>query len=227
MYIAKTVKKYGKIYRRILIIGNYSNPEVRQEAYEKRLTEMYASEKYTEHNIYPSTNTEYIYAIIAMCLELKGLGLSDKEIIDKINRGLSLRRNFFKNLIRCIDLLPNSYQIAEKWNISDHAKRVQDGSIYYDIFEVSDGKIEYSISKCMYVEMFETYGIRPLCKIFCMTDTTAYSNLEKHVLCKIFCMTDTTAYSNLEKHVKFIRYSDLSDGDSCHDIIMDKRKMKR
>ena len=147
MYIAKTVKKYGKIYRRILGIGNYSNPEVRQEAYEKRLTEMYASEKYKEHNIYPSTNTEYIYAIIAMCLELKGLGLSDKEIIDKINRGLSLRRNFFKNLIRCIDLLPNSYQIAEKWNISDHAKRVQDGSIYYDIFEVSDGKIEYSISK--------------------------------------------------------------------------------
>ena len=205
MDIAKTVKKYGKIYRRILVIGNYSDPDVKQEAYEKRLTEMYSSEK--EHNIYPSTNTEYIYAIIATCLELKGLGLSDKEIIDIINRGLSLRRNFFKNLIRCIDLLPNSYQIVEKWNISDHAKRVQDGSIYYDIFEVSDGKIEYSISKCMYVEMFETYGIRPLCKIF--------------------CMTDTTAYSNLEKHVKFLRYSDLSDGDSCHDIIMDKRKTKR
>ena len=216
MDIAKTVKKYGKIYRRILVIGNYPDPYVKQEAYEKRLTEMYASEKYKEHNIYPSTNTEYVYAIIAMCLELKGLGLSEKEIIDIINRGFSRRRDFFKNLIRCIDMLPNSYQIAEKWNISDHAKRVQDGSIYYDIFEVSDGKIEYSISKCMYVEMFETYGIRPLCKIFCMTDTTAYSNLEKHV----------NAYSNLEKHVKFIRYSDLSDGDSCHDIIMDKRKIK-
>ena len=39
------------------------------------------AEKYKEHNIYPSTNTEYIYAIIATCLELKGLGLSDKEII--------------------------------------------------------------------------------------------------------------------------------------------------
>ena len=181
MDIAKTVKKYGKIYRRILVIRSYPDPNLKQEAYEKRLTEMYASEKYTEHNIYPSTNTEYVYAIIAMCLELKGLGLSDKEIIDIINRGFSRRRNFFKNLIRCIDLLPNSYKIAEKWNISDHAKRVQDGSIYYDIFEP---------------------------------------------LCKIFCMTDTTAYSNLEKHVKFIRYSDLSDGDSCHDIIMDKRKMK-
>lgn len=146
-------------------------------------------------------------AIIAMCLELKEFGLSDKEIIDAINFGFSNRKNFFKCLIKCIDLLPGSYQIAKKWNISDHDKRVRDGSIIYDQFDVSDGKIEYNISKCMYVEMFETYRIRPLCKIF--------------------CMKDTTAYSNLERHVKFIRYSDLSDGDSCHDIIMDRRKIKR
>lgn len=204
MEMAKTVIKYGKIYRKILVIENYSDLDVKQETYEKRLTEMYNSEKYAEHNVYPSTNTEYIYAIIAMCLELKKFGLSDKEIIAAINRGFSSRRNFFKYLIKCIDLLPNSYQIAEKWNISDHDKRVRDGSILYSQFDVSDGKIEYNISKCMYVEMFETYGIRPLCKIF--------------------CMTDTTAYSNLNKHVEFIRYSDLSDGDCCHDIIMDKRR---
>lgn len=206
MKTSKTVIKYGNIYRKILVTGNYPDLEMKKQAYEKRLAEMYASEKYTEHNIYPTTNAEYIYAIIAMCLELKELGLSDKEIIDTINSGFSRRRNFFKYLIKCIDLLPNSYQIAKKWNISDHDKRVRDGSIFYDQFDVSDGKIEYNISKCMYVEMFETYGIRSLCKIF--------------------CMTDTTAYSNLEKHVEFIRYSDLSDGDCCHDIIMDKRKIK-
>ncbi len=206
MEMAKTIRKYGKIYRKILVIGNYSDLDTEQEAYEKRLAEMYASEKYAEHNIYPTTNTEYIYAIIAMCLELKKFGLSDKEIIDTINRGFNSRRNFFKYLIKCIDLLPNSYQIAKKWNISDHDKRVRDGSILYSQFDVSEGKIEYNISRCMYVEMFETYGIRSLCKIFCMTDTTAYSNLTKHVV--------------------FIRYSDLSDGDCCHDIIMDKNKIK-
>ena len=206
MDTAKAVKKYGKVFRKILVMGSYPDPDVKQDSYETRLTKMYASEKYTEHNKYPSTNTEYIYAIIAMCLELKGFGLSDKKIIDTINSGFNGRRNFFKRLIRCIDLFPNSYQIAEKWNISDHDKRMQDGSIYYDQFEVSEGKIEYNISKCVYVEMFETYGIRPLCKVF--------------------CMTDTTAYSNLKKHVEFIRYSDLSDGDCCHDVIMDKRKLK-
>ena len=205
MEMAKTVKKYGNIYGKILVKGNFPNPDRKQEAYEKRLTEMYASKKYAEHNIYPTTNAEYIYAIIAMCLELKESGLSDIEIIDAVNSGFSRRRNFFKYLIRCIDLLPNSYQIAEKWNISDHDKRVKDGSISYNQFDVSDGRIEYNISRCAYVEMFETYGIRSLCKIF--------------------CMTDTTAYNNLRKHVEFIRYSDLSDGDCCHDIIMDKRKI--
>ncbi|MBR1408439.1 MAG: L-2-amino-thiazoline-4-carboxylic acid hydrolase [Clostridia bacterium] len=206
MEMSKTVKKYGRIFRKILATGNCSDPDRKQEAYEKRLAEMYASPKYTEHNIYPTTNAEYIYAVIAMCLELKEYDLSDKEIIDTVNSGFRCRRNFFKRLIRCIDLLPVSYQIAKKWNISDHDKRVKDGSILYDRFDVSDGKIEYSISKCAYVEMFETYGIRSLCKIF--------------------CMTDTTAYSNLGRHVEFIRFSDLSDGNCCHDIILDKRKIK-
>ena len=202
MDISDTVKKYSKTYRKILALKGYPAEDI--QAYEKRLAEMYASDAFRKHNVYPTTNTEYVYAVIAMCLELKKHGLSDREIIDTVNAGFAAKRNFFKYLIRCIDLLPNSYQIAEKWNISDHDKRVKDGSITYDIFNVSEGKIEYSISKCAYVEMFETYGIRPLCKIF--------------------CMTDTTAYSNLQRHVKFIRHSDLSDGDSCHDEIIDRRK---
>ena len=205
MDITKTVKHYGKIYRKILITGNYPDEDMKRKEYEKRLAEMYVSEKFAEHNIYPTTNTEYIYAIIAMCLELKKTGSSDKEIIETINNGFAYRRNFFKYLIRFIDLLPGSYEIAKKWNIADHDKRIKDGSIFYDQFDVHEGKIEYNISKCMYVEMFETYGIRSLCKIF--------------------CMTDTTAYSNLKKHVEFIRYSDLSDGNCCHDIIINKRKM--
>ena len=103
MEISKTVIKYGKIFRKILVIGNFPDSDVKQKAYEKRLTEMYASQKYAEHNIYPTTNAEHIYAVIAMCLELKEFGLSDKEIIDAVNRGFSRRRNFFKRLIKCID----------------------------------------------------------------------------------------------------------------------------
>ena len=87
-------------------------------------------------------------------------------------------------------------------NIGDHEKRMTDGSITYDYFNVTRDKVEYRISKCMYVEMFETYGIRPLCKIF--------------------CNTDTRAYSGLTRHVEFIRHSDLSDGPACHDEVIRK-----
>lgn len=204
MNIEKTIKSYAKIYRKALTDGELPDIETEVTAYEKRLREMYTSEAFKKHISYPSTNAVHVYAVIAMCLGLKRFDLSDREIIDIINSGFSARRNFFRRLLKCIDLLPNAYQIAEKWNISDHDKRLKDGSITYDYFNVSEGRIEYCISKCVYVEMFETYGIRSLCKIF--------------------CMTDTTSYENLPKHVKFVRYSDLSDGDCCHDEVIDRRK---
>ncbi|MCR5603785.1 MAG: L-2-amino-thiazoline-4-carboxylic acid hydrolase [Lachnospiraceae bacterium] len=61
---------------------------------------------------------------------------------------------------------------------------------------------EKEISKCMYVEIFKYYGIRPLCKLF--------------------CNTDRIAYSGLTRHVNFVRHSDLSDGDVCFDEIFRK-----
>ncbi len=36
-------------------------------------------------------------------------------------------------------------------------------------------------------------------------------------------MTDTLAYESLPKHVRFIRHSDLSDGDCCHDEVIRRK----
>lgn len=57
----------------------------------------------------------------------------------------------------------------------------------------------------MYAEMFAFYVIRELCKIF--------------------CMTDIQAYTNLVRHVRFVRHSDLSDGDCCRDDIFRLEKI--
>ena len=200
----KTIRNYSKVYRKALSFRHCRDIEAKAAAYESRLREMFASERFKAHSVYPTTNATHVYAVIAMCLEMKAFGLTDTEIIEAVNHGFARRRNFFKRLIRLIDLLPNSFSIAKIWNISDHDKRVKDGSITYDRFDVSKDRIEYSISKCVYIEMFETYGIRGLCKIF--------------------CMTDTTSYENLRRHVTFIRHSDLSDGDACHDEIIRRRK---
>lgn len=196
----KYVKKYAKLYRNALVENNFSDMEARVKSYEQRLQEMYASESFEIHNVYPTMDVVKIYAVIAMCLELKKENLSDAQIIDIVNSGFKKLKQFFVVIEKIIDSLPNCYQIAKKWNISDYDNRVKDGSITYDYFHVSDEKVEYRISKCMYVEMFEYYGIRGLCKIF--------------------CLTDESAYANLTRHVKFIRHSDMSDGECCHDEVV-------
>ena len=148
--IEKTIKRYAKIYRKVLVEGGIKEIDDEITSYEKRLREMYNSYAFQKHSSYPSTNAVHVYAVIAMCLGLKHYDLSDSQIIDIINSGFSARRNFFKRLLQCIDRMPNAYQIARKWNISDHDKRVKDGSLTYDYFRVSERIIEYCISKCVY-----------------------------------------------------------------------------
>ena len=146
----KLVKKYAKLYRTALKANSLSDIDLRINSYEQRLTEMYASQAYKVHNAYPSMDVSKIYAVIAMCLELKKYNYSDKEITDIVNSGFAILRKVFMLLEKIIDSLPFAYQIAKKWNIADHENRVKDGSITYDYFNVSEAKIEYCISKCMY-----------------------------------------------------------------------------
>ena len=200
----KMIKKYSKIYKVALKENDFSDIDEKIKSYKQRLEEMYNSPMFEKHNVYPTMNVTKIYAIIAMCLELKKEKLSDKEIIDIINSGFEKLRGIVKIIAKVINLLPNTYQIAKNWNINDYNNRVKDGSITYDYFNASDEKVEYRISKCMYIEMFEYYGIRSLCKIF--------------------CLTDETAYANIPKHVTFIRHSDLSNGECCHDEVINKNK---
>lgn len=198
----KEVKRYADLYEKQLRRDNYPDIAEKKKRYSERLQQMYDSKIYKEHNIYPTMNVNLIYAVIAVCLELKELGLDNKQIMDFSDGVFRKRKKLFAILEELIDILPNSYKIAEKWNIDDHEKRVKDGSITYDMFKVEDGRIEYNISECMYVKMFEYYGIRPLCKIF--------------------CKTDESAYALLKRRINFTRYSDLSDGDCCHDVITKK-----
>ena len=133
---------------------------------------------------------------------MRDRSLSDAQILESLELAYAGRRRVFTVLLRLIDLLPFSYAIVRRWNVSDHEKRVADGSIDYDLFEVRDHSIEYRISGCRYVDMFAAWGARPLCKVF--------------------CETDTRSYANLTRHVEFVRHADLSDGKRCHDEIFER-----
>ena len=200
--IDKKIKSYSKYYRNILVNEGLEDIDRRMSSYKTRLKEMYRSDGFETHNIYPSTNVSFVYAVIAMCLELKNAGYTDDRIIPAVEKSMEKRWNAFVKILQFIDLFPFSFSVVRKWNQSDHADRVKDRSITYDYFDLGKEKVEYYISKCMYVEMFSFYGIRPLCKIF--------------------CNTDRIAYSGLTRHVEFIRHSDLSDGDACYDEIIRK-----
>lgn len=196
----KYIKSYTKLFCDALSENRIPDAEDSARAYARRLKEMYSSEDFRSFNIYPTIDTYKVFAVIAMCLELSEYSFSDEKIIDFINKVFRRLKRLFGALEKIIDSLPCCYAVAKRWNLSDHANRVKDGSITYDTFTVEDDRIEYRISKCMYVEMFTHYGIRRLCKVF--------------------CISDEQAYSNLTRHIKFIRHSDLSDGGSCHDEII-------
>jgi hypothetical protein len=170
-------------------------------SFERRLASMFASDLYQAHNVYPTMDVEHVYVVIAMCVELRERGLCDEKILDAVNAGFAARWRFFSVLLALIDRLPCAWAIVRAWNVSDHKKRVADGSIDYNRFEVSEHSVEYDISGCRYVDMFQAWGVRPLCKVF--------------------CETDTRSYARLTRHVEFVRHSDLSDGNSCHDQIFE------
>ena len=79
--IAKNLRSYSKYYRNVLLNEGFGDFDQRMMSYETRLTEMYRSEEFEAHNIYPSTNVSFVYAVIAMCLELKDSGYTDDRII--------------------------------------------------------------------------------------------------------------------------------------------------
>lgn len=200
--MGKNIKSYSEYYKSLLLNEGINDIDQRMSAYGKRLEDMYNSDEFKAHDIYPSTNVSFVYAVIAMCLELKTMGYTDGRIIPAVEKSMESRWNFFVKIVKFIDLFPFSFLVVRLWNRSDHADRVKDGSITYDSFTLEKDKIEYHICKCMYVEMFAYYGIRPLCKIF--------------------CDTDRIMYSGLIRHVNFVRHSDLSDGDACFDEIFRK-----
>ena len=149
-FMEKRVSKYTKIFQTALCIRGMTDIESRIHSYESRLRDMYTSEVFQSHNVYPTMDVYKIYAVIAMCLELKKENLPDRETIEIINSGFAKLKKMLAAVEKLIDALPWAYAIARKWNISDHDNRIVDGSITYDYFHVTDGKIEYRISN-MYV----------------------------------------------------------------------------
>lgn len=109
----KDIKNYAKIYKTIMKRKGYPDVKEKTEAYKNKLREMYSSDAYKEHNVYPTMNVSKVYAVIAMCLMLKEYGLPNDEILTLLHYAFRKAEKFFNFLSGIINVLPNSYKIAK------------------------------------------------------------------------------------------------------------------
>ncbi|MCR5094368.1 MAG: hypothetical protein K6B72_10390 [Lachnospiraceae bacterium] len=90
--IDKKIRSFSGYYRSVLVNEGVNDVAPKMLSYETRLREMCNSDEFTAHNIYPSTNVSFVYAVIAMCLELRDDGYTDDRIIPAVEKGMESRR---------------------------------------------------------------------------------------------------------------------------------------
>lgn len=107
----------------------------------------------------------------------------------------------FRKLVNFLERLPGGFRrltrLPDKFNSS------YGSSIQYTMKSEKD-KCEYIITRCAYIEIFEHYGIRKFCKVMCDGDIGVLGGA---------C-----------KHAKYIRYHDMTEADTCHDVIIRVKK---
>ena len=86
------------LYRSALLRAGMHDAAQKAQNYAARLTEMYASDAYRQHDRYPTMRVSMIYAVIAMCLGLKDAGLQKEAIIGFVNDAFRKRKQAFIRL---------------------------------------------------------------------------------------------------------------------------------
>jgi hypothetical protein len=63
METKKVIKNYSEVYRKTLTATGMDAEDSDIISYERRLSEMYASDDFRRHSIYPTTDATNIYAV--------------------------------------------------------------------------------------------------------------------------------------------------------------------
>lgn len=203
----KYVRKYAKIFLKTMKeIGREDN-ETMHETFKIRYMNHLNSKEFIEFSKYKTISLEKVYCAITFAQILTEAGYSldgAQEIWEKVL--IKELKKKINNILKFIDNLPFCYKIVSGLLYKDAKERIAENCLTYEFLEYNKDKLEYKISRCAYIEIFEYYGIRQFCKVFCNND---------------LCM------KTLYKRAKFIRHSDLVDGENCHDEIIKIKRGKR
>lgn len=200
----KAEKKYARMFLRTMREIGRGDADKLYEVFYTRYLAHLNSPEFEEFSRYKTISLEKVYCAIThaqICLEL-GYSLGEAQHLweEVLCRNF---KKFFNGAMAFLDALPNGYTIVAGWLYKDAKERIAEDCLTYELLEYTDQKLEYKITRCAYVEIFEHYGIRQFCKVFCNND---------------LCM------AVMKRHAKFIRHSDLVDGLCCHDEVVNIHK---
>lgn len=179
--------------------AGYQKPEL-FEIYRARFLQYAGSPEYRRFSQFRTMGVDKVFAAIThakICMEA-GISMEEALRIWETYTAGGIRR-IFRGACRAIDLLPNGYKILADLLWKDAKQRSAEQCLTYEKLDYTEKKLEYKITRCMYIEAFEAFGLRPFCKAVCNSD---------------LCM------QAMQKHARFIRHSDLADGDCCHDELV-------
>ena len=196
----RCVNKYSKLFADTMRQYNRNDTEKLYDEFKTRYLAHLNSKKFKEFSKYKTMRLEKVYCAITfaqICTEL-GYSLDEAQKIWEETLTKKVKK-LANNLCKFVDNLPNSYKIITSLLYKESQNRISENCLTFEVLKCNKEKLEYKISRCAYVEIFEYYGIKKFCKVFCNND---------------LCM------NAFNKRAKFIRYSDLVDGNCCHDEIV-------
>jgi len=198
----KWMTQFSKLFAKAMKKIGRSDYKKLENMYRNRYMDYLCSDEYEEYREHGSIELEIVYAAIAhtkICLEI-GIALEEAMRIWEEMMIASERKNR-RMLCSLIDNLKNGYKMAANHLEKEARKHKADESMTFEVLKRDEEKLEVKISRCVYVEIFEAYGLRELCRVFCNN---------------IHCL------DAMEKSAKFEKYSSLLDGECCH-MLFSKR----
>ncbi|MBQ6806860.1 MAG: L-2-amino-thiazoline-4-carboxylic acid hydrolase [Lachnospiraceae bacterium] len=195
----KFMAKFGaKQFKKALKKRNNSRYKALSKEYYERYITSVKKEDWGENDFRLKSFLNMFLGITSCKITMEN-GYSFEEsiaIFDDVAHGV---RVFSRWLFKMVDLFPNAFKTT-RGSLLDDMRGPSAGCWHTEIVTDNEKEFTYKITKCLYIETCEKYGIRDFCQVFC-----------NH---------DNWAYGGLQKHVKFVRYSTLVEGDCCHDSFL-------
>ena len=165
----KWMTQYSKLFAKAMKEIGRSDYKKLESMFRNRYMDQVCSDEYEEYSKkYGSIELERVYAAIIhalICLEI-GISLTEAQRIweEMIEQDEKKKAAFWCGLV---DKMGNGYKLVANHLEKEARKHKNDESMTFEILKVSEEKAEFKVTRCAYMEIFDHYGIREFCKVFC------------------------------------------------------------